>query len=188
MSLCSQQQGLGVSSAFQSQSIGYEQQEQRSLYSRDDYFTDRYKLPASSPDFQPHHTLPEVDYTADYISRKYIKGGTYSFGDPIESTPKIYTYDPPLSSKYTLEDTRYETLDLTPARDYVVDTSYIPRTLPCTLDNIRPDRAHAGKPEHIDFTRRLLDIGGADKVEVNYCGDIIGGSTYVGKTKMYWED
>ena len=57
-------------------------------------------------------------------------------------------------------------------------------------DNIRRDRAHDGKPEHIDMTRPIPQIipetGGADKVEVDYQGNVIGGATQVGRQKMDW--
>lgn len=52
--------------------------------------------------------------------------------------------------------------------------------------NIRGDRAHDGKPEHIDMTVKLPEIAGADKVAVDFEGNVIGGSTQVGKTKGTW--
>lgn len=54
-------------------------------------------------------------------------------------------------------------------------------------DNVHVDRAHDGKPEHVDLTRRLPEVGGADKVEVDFDGNVIGGSTHAGPVKMPWE-
>ncbi len=51
--------------------------------------------------------------------------------------------------------------------------------------NFQVDRPHAGKPEHIDLTRRLPGVG-ADKVEIDFHGNVIGGSTFVGKQKINW--
>jgi hypothetical protein len=48
------------------------------------------------------------------------------------------------------------------------------------------DRAHAGKLEYVDLTQRLPNIGGADKVEVDYNGNVIGGSTQIGNSKLNW--
>jgi len=48
------------------------------------------------------------------------------------------------------------------------------------------DRPHADKPDHVDLTQILPDIGAADKVEVDFSGNVIGGSTQVGSTKMNW--
>ena len=50
--------------------------------------------------------------------------------------------------------------------------------------NFQIDRPHDDKPVHIDLTSKLP--GGADKAEINYDGDIIGGSTSVGPIKMDW--
>lgn len=52
--------------------------------------------------------------------------------------------------------------------------------------NFQIDRPHDGKPEHVDLTRRLPDIGGADKAEVDFNGNVIGGLTMIGQTKMKW--
>lgn len=55
-------------------------------------------------------------------------------------------------------------------------------------DNIRPDRAHDDKPKHTDMTRKLPELGGSDKVEVDDEGKVIGGSTQVGKAKINWRE
>ena len=53
--------------------------------------------------------------------------------------------------------------------------------------NFHVDRAHAGKPVHIDLTTKLPGLGGSDKVEVDFNGKIICGSTQIGKNpKMKW--
>jgi len=50
--------------------------------------------------------------------------------------------------------------------------------------NFQIDRSHAGKPEHVDLTTKFS--GGADKVEVDFSGNVIGGSTQIGKTRINW--
>ncbi len=52
--------------------------------------------------------------------------------------------------------------------------------------NFQVDRPHAMKPEHVDLTAILPSMRGADKVEVDFNGDVIGGSTQVGPTKISW--
>lgn len=52
--------------------------------------------------------------------------------------------------------------------------------------NFQIDRPHDGKSEHVDLTRVLRNIGGADKVEVDFNGNVIGGSTQIGPIKMKW--
>lgn len=52
--------------------------------------------------------------------------------------------------------------------------------------NFQVDRAHAGKEEHVDLVTRLPEIKGADKVEVDFNGNVKGGSTHVGNIKMDW--
>jgi len=54
-------------------------------------------------------------------------------------------------------------------------------------DNIHMDRAHGDYPEHLDMTRRLPDFGGSDQVRVNSDGDILDGTTHIGKLKLPWE-
>lgn len=51
-------------------------------------------------------------------------------------------------------------------------------------DNIRRDRAHDGKPEHIDMTRVIPEIGGADRVAVDFEGNVIGRSTQIGNQNI----
>ncbi len=51
--------------------------------------------------------------------------------------------------------------------------------------NFQIDRPHAGKIEHVDITARIPNIG-ADKVEVDFNGNIIGGSTHIGPMKLNW--
>lgn len=48
------------------------------------------------------------------------------------------------------------------------------------------DRPHAGKPQHVDLTHILPEIGGADKVAVDLNGAVLGGLTRVGPIKMGW--
>jgi hypothetical protein len=50
--------------------------------------------------------------------------------------------------------------------------------------NFSLDQPHADKPEHIDLTARFE--GGADKVEVDFNGDVIGGSTQIGPVNLKW--
>ena len=52
--------------------------------------------------------------------------------------------------------------------------------------NFQVDRAHAGKDKHVDLTVRLPEISGADKVEVDFNGNVIGGSTNIGNVKLNW--
>ena len=52
--------------------------------------------------------------------------------------------------------------------------------------NFQIDRPHAGKDEHVDLTPIIPKIGGADKVEVDFHGNVIGGFTQIGKTKLNW--
>ena len=50
--------------------------------------------------------------------------------------------------------------------------------------NFAIDRPHGNKPVHVDLTSKFS--GGADKVDVDFSGNIIGGSTHIGPTKMNW--
>jgi len=59
------------------------------------------------------------------------------------------------------------------------------RTLLGDQGNFQLDRPHDGKPQHVDLTARLRGIG-ADKVEVDFNGNVIGGSTQIGKTTLSW--
>jgi hypothetical protein len=52
--------------------------------------------------------------------------------------------------------------------------------------NFQVDRPHAGKDKHVDLTTIVPAFRGADKVEVDFNGNIIGGSTQIGKTKLDW--
>ncbi len=52
--------------------------------------------------------------------------------------------------------------------------------------NFQLDRAHGGKPEHVDLTRILSEMGGADTVQVDYNGNVLGGTTNVGGQKLPW--
>lgn len=52
--------------------------------------------------------------------------------------------------------------------------------------NFQLDRAHAGKPDHVDLTAVLRDFGVADKVEVDGDGNVGGGSTQLGPYKFNW--
>lgn len=52
--------------------------------------------------------------------------------------------------------------------------------------NFQPDRPHAGKSEHADLTVRIPGFG-ADKVEVGFNGNVIGGSTNIGPKKLNWK-
>lgn len=51
--------------------------------------------------------------------------------------------------------------------------------------NFQVDRAHGGKPKHVDLTVRIPGLG-AEKVEVDFNGNVIGGSTQVGSKKIDW--
>lgn len=51
--------------------------------------------------------------------------------------------------------------------------------------NFQIDRAHDGKPEHVDLTS-ILPYGVADKVEVDHNGNVIGGTTQLGKETFRW--
>lgn len=51
--------------------------------------------------------------------------------------------------------------------------------------NFQIDRPHAGKDEHVDLTVRIPSMG-ADKVEIDFNGNVIGGSTNIGLTKLNW--
>lgn len=51
--------------------------------------------------------------------------------------------------------------------------------------NFQIDCAHAGKPEHVDLTARIPGLG-ADKVDVDFNGNVLGGSTQIGPTKITW--
>lgn len=51
--------------------------------------------------------------------------------------------------------------------------------------NFQLDSAHGGKPIHVDLTARMPRIG-ADKVEVDYDGNVIGGTTQIGRTQLKW--
>lgn len=53
--------------------------------------------------------------------------------------------------------------------------------------NFQVDRPHDEKPAHVDLTRILQDLGGADKCEVDFNGNVIGGSTQIGRIKMPWD-
>lgn len=48
--------------------------------------------------------------------------------------------------------------------------------------NFAIDGSHGGKPVHVDLTSKFTD--GADKVAVDYNGNIIGGSTHIGPMKL----
>ena len=50
--------------------------------------------------------------------------------------------------------------------------------------NFQIDRPHGGKPAHVDLSSRVW--GGVDKLEVDFNGNVIGGATQIGKTKMKW--
>lgn len=52
--------------------------------------------------------------------------------------------------------------------------------------NFGIDEAHAGKPRHVNLTARLPEIGGADSVEVDENGNVIGGYTQIGPKKLNW--
>lgn len=52
--------------------------------------------------------------------------------------------------------------------------------------NFQLDRAHGVKPVHVDLTVKLPTIEGSDKVSVDFDGNVLGGSTSVGKTKINW--
>ena len=51
--------------------------------------------------------------------------------------------------------------------------------------NFSIDRAHANKPVHADFTYKIPGFG-ADKTEVDFNGNIIGGSTHIGHQQLKW--
>lgn len=59
-------------------------------------------------------------------------------------------------------------------------------TMPVTA-NFHFDRPHAGKTLHVDLTQPLPSIFGADKVEVDANGNVLGGTTFIGKKKIKWE-
>lgn len=55
--------------------------------------------------------------------------------------------------------------------------------------NFSIDKPHGNKPEHIDLTTKFnteTNIIGADKVEIDFGGNIIGGSTQINKIKLPW--
>ena len=52
--------------------------------------------------------------------------------------------------------------------------------------NFQIDRPHDDKQEHVDLTYRIPEIGGADKVEVDWNGNVTGGSTQIGNKKISW--
>lgn len=52
--------------------------------------------------------------------------------------------------------------------------------------NFQIDRAHAGKSQHVDLSALISNLGAADKVEVDYNGNVIGGTTQIGSVKMKW--
>lgn len=199
MSLCSQQQGLGVSPAFQSQP----------LQARE-YLTHYEDEPCLRHSHPKLPSMYEDDYK-NYLVKKNIPGGTYSFRssevDPVTPMPdysvlsesnlvahpvvpsvdftslikRIPDYEAPKLSDIT-EQPWYQKM-LKEGEDILTQARL-------DLDNIHVDRPHAGKPAHLDFTRKKLDfLGtlGADKVEVDYDGDIIGGSSQIGKFKFDWE-
>jgi hypothetical protein len=51
--------------------------------------------------------------------------------------------------------------------------------------NFQIDSAHGEKPDHVDLTVKILGIG-ADKVEVDLNGNVIGGLTQIGPKKLKW--
>jgi HSP20 family molecular chaperone IbpA len=51
--------------------------------------------------------------------------------------------------------------------------------------NFQVDRAHDGKPEHVDLTIRIPGLG-ADKVEIDFNGNVLGGSTWSGTRSLKW--
>ena len=51
--------------------------------------------------------------------------------------------------------------------------------------NFQIDRPHDGKPKHIDLTARIPRLG-ADKVEVDFQGNVLGGTTQIGKKNIKW--
>ena len=72
--------------------------------------------------------------------------------------------------------------------DTLSDTGQFQRSVRTLLGdqfNFQLDRSHDGKPQHADLTARLRDIG-ADKVEVDFNGNVIGGSTQIGKSTLKW--
>ncbi|EDN68647.1 hypothetical protein BGP_0473 [Beggiatoa sp. PS] len=52
--------------------------------------------------------------------------------------------------------------------------------------NFQIDKPHDGKPVHVDLTTVIPNIGGADKVGVDFNGNIIDGSTHIGPQKIKW--
>ena len=52
--------------------------------------------------------------------------------------------------------------------------------------NFQLDRAHGPKPVHVDLTSRIPNLG-ADKVEVDFQGNVRGGSTQIGTQKLNWK-
>ncbi len=56
--------------------------------------------------------------------------------------------------------------------------------------NFQLDRPHMGKPCHVDLSvilPNLPEIGGADKTEVDFRGNVIGGATFAGRAKLGWD-
>ena len=51
--------------------------------------------------------------------------------------------------------------------------------------NFQIDRPHAEKPVHVDLTVRIPGLG-TDKVEVDFNGNVLGGSTHIGPKKLIW--
>lgn len=51
--------------------------------------------------------------------------------------------------------------------------------------NFQIDRAHEGKEKHVDLTVRIPGLG-ADKVEVDFNGNVLRGSTQIGSKKIKW--
>jgi hypothetical protein len=48
------------------------------------------------------------------------------------------------------------------------------------------DPEHADKPPHCNLTAPLPEISGADSVEVDMNGNVIGGFTQIGSAKLPW--
>jgi len=51
--------------------------------------------------------------------------------------------------------------------------------------NFQVDRAHGEKDKHVDLTVRIPGVG-ADKAEVDFNGNVVGGSAYIGPKKVVW--